>query len=161
MKLYKKSWQQKIDAKIEEVWSFFSRPENLNALTPPSMNFQIITNVEDVKMEKGALIDYKVSPFPLVRFKWRTLITDVIPLQKFADEQLKGPYSFWRHEHIFEDHGDYVIMKDQLEYGLPLGLLGQMVNAVVVSRRIDDIFSYRRKIVDMMFNQKVSDGNKK
>jgi ligand-binding SRPBCC domain-containing protein len=75
---------------IEEVFDFFSNAENLNLLTPGKLNFKILTPLP-VKMEKGTLIDYKISIMG-IPFKWRTEITDWEPPFRFVDIQLKGPY---------------------------------------------------------------------
>ncbi|MDX1683852.1 MAG: SRPBCC family protein [Saprospiraceae bacterium] len=152
MKIYRKTWKQNIHADFDEVWSFFSRPENLNVITPENMKFEILSDMNGVKMYPGILIDYKVSPFPLVSMNWQTEITEIEHRKKFVDEQRKGPYKLWRHQHIFTDKGDHIEMEDILEYALPFGVLGQLVNSLLVSRRIDQIFEYRYKKINEIFN---------
>lgn len=154
MKTYRKTGQQRINAPLSEVWEFFSRPENLDAITPDDMKFEILTDVKGVKMYPGILIDYKVSPFPLVRFNWQTEITEIDNQKMFIDEQRKGPYKLWRHQHIFEDRGDHVLMSDVLDYSIGMGFLGDIVNKLVVSRRIDQIFEYRFDMVEDLFNNR-------
>ena len=92
MKVYELNVTHQIDAPLDKVFDFFSKPEkNLSEITPAKLGFNILTP-SPIKMEKGTLIDYtiKLMGIPL---RWRSLITDYDPPKKFVDEQLKGPYS--------------------------------------------------------------------
>ena len=52
-------------------------------------------------MREGALIDYRlrVRGVPL---RWRTRVNVWQPPHRFGDEQLRGPYRQWIHEHTFD-----------------------------------------------------------
>lgn len=153
MKIYKKQWRQVVPGKIEDMWDFFSRPENLNEITPKDMKFEIISDVAGVKMYPGITIDYKVSPFPLMKMKWRTEITEIREGEYFIDEQRIGPYKLWRHQHHFVQEGEEVVMTDTLEYALPFGIFGRLANSLFVSRRIEEIFNYRFSKVESIFGK--------
>ena len=107
---------------IEQVFDFFSKAENLQAITPPELSFRIKTPLPIV-MRQGLLIDYdlKMSGIP---FGWRTRITHWEPPYVFADEQLKGPYAVWFHTHTFADEGGKTRMDDEVLYKLPLWPFG-------------------------------------
>lgn len=154
MKTFKKEWSQKIYADLSVVWDFFSRPENLNTITPKDMSFRILTDVNGVEMYEGFLIDYKVSPFPLTNFSWQTEIIEIEAKKKFIDVQRKGPFALWHHEHQFEQKDDHVLMKDILHYRPPFGLVGRLGNWLFLDRRVESIFSYRYEIIEDLFNQK-------
>lgn len=126
---------------IEQVFAFFSKAENLQAITPPELSFRIKTPLPIV-MKQGALIDYdlKLSGIP---FGWRTRITHWEPPYAFADEQLKGPYAVWFHTHTFADEGGRTRMDDEVLYKLPLWPLGE-VGYPFVKRKVERIFRYRR-----------------
>ena len=96
-KIYTFKTEQMIDDNIDNVFEFFSRPENLEKITPRSMGFNIITP-KPIMMKEGAIIDYivKIMGFPT---RWRTIITSYKKNEMFIDEQLKGPYSYWHHKH--------------------------------------------------------------
>ena len=87
----------------DDVFNFFSMPENLVKITPKSLSFTILTP-KPIDMEKGTLIDYTISlmGFPV---HWRTLISDYNPPHSFIDQQIKGPYAFWHHTHTFTERG--------------------------------------------------------
>jgi hypothetical protein len=133
--------EQFVPAPLDEVFPFFAQPENLGALTPPSMGFEILTP-QPLAMKAGALIDYRIRLGPLP-MRWRTLITEYDPPHRFVDEQLRGPYDLWHHTHTFAERDGGTVLGDRVVYALPLGPLGELVHALVVRRQLDGIFAYR------------------
>lgn len=133
-----------------EVFDFFSNARNLEAITPPELNFHILTE-GDIPMADGALIDYSLK-LRGVTFKWRTRIARWDPPFGFVDEQVKGPYSIWHHTHSFTDEGDRVRMDDEVLYRLPLWPLGD-VAAFWVDREVARIFEYRRRRILEIFGE--------
>jgi ligand-binding SRPBCC domain-containing protein len=101
-KTYILSFQQQVSRSLEEVFDFFSRAENLQALTPPWLNFKI-RGVKPLPVQQGTLIHYslRVHGIPL---RWTSEIVEWDPPHRFVDLQLRGPYKVWRHEHRFESH---------------------------------------------------------
>ena len=97
-------------------------------------------------MRKDALIDYQIR-WLSVPLKWRTLITDYQPPHCFVDEQLRGPYKLWRHNHGFEEANGVTVISDRVEYELPWGILGRVAHVVVVGRQLQDIFAYRQRAI--------------
>ena len=153
MKVYKKETVQHINASIEECWAFFSSPRNLQKITPKTMGFQI-TDFDEKNMYAGQIIQYKVSPLLGLKLRWTTEITIVKDNHYFIDEQRFGPYALWHHKHFFEPTENGVKMTDVVHYALPLGIIGQMMNALVVKNKLKEIFEYRVKAVNEIFNSK-------
>jgi len=143
---------QTVKASLEEVWDFFSSPENLDALTPNEMGFDIITPRPLPKMFAGQIIDYTVRPILNIPMKWRTEIIEVDHLKQFVDLQIKGPYKLWHHTHIFEDLGNEVKMTDIVRYALPFGALGNIVHPIFVKAKLKEIFDFRYQKVEELFN---------
>ena len=102
MKTYNIKFKQFIDLPINDVFSFFSKPENLSLITPPRLKFNILTP-PPIKMKEGQLIDYSLSIMYCIKLRWRTLITDYNQPYQFIDQQIKGPYSLWNHIHTFQE----------------------------------------------------------
>ena len=152
MKVKYKKWEQFIPRSLEEVWHFFSRPENLNAITPNHMAFEILSDIENVPMYEGMIIQYKISPFLNIKMNWVTEITQVQDRKYFIDEQRFGPYAFWHHQHHFEEKNGGVLMQDILHYKIPYGPLGNLADALFVDRQIEDIFKFRMKAVEKIFD---------
>jgi len=98
------------------------------------------------------IITYFVRPLLNIPQTWVAEITHVSEPNYFVDEQRFGPYKMWHHQHIFtiaEDGG--VMMEDIVSYVVPFGFLGQIVNTLVISKKINEIFNYRKEVLVKMF----------
>ena len=151
MKVYKKETVQFVNATLDECWTFFSNPKNLQKITPQSMGFKI-TDFDGNSMYAGQIIQYKVTPLLGLKLSWTTEITQVKDKSYFIDEQRFGPYSFWHHKHFFEEVDGQVKMTDVVHYALPLGFLGRIMNSLIVENKLKEIFDHRRVIVEKLFN---------
>jgi uncharacterized protein (TIGR01777 family) len=140
--------EQYLPASAEEVFRFFSEAKNLEQITPPTLNFNVL-NVSTPQIQKGTLIDYKlkIHGFPV---KWRTLIDDWKPAEKFVDTQIKGPYQLWHHTHFFESLGSGTLMTDRVRYKLPMGFIGWVVAGLWVKSDVEKIFEFRRNFISEM-----------
>jgi ligand-binding SRPBCC domain-containing protein len=140
---------QRLGRPIGEVFDFFSKPENLGRMTPEDMRFCILTPLP-VEMKEGALIDYtiRLSGFPI---RWTTLITAYDPPYRFVDQQIRGPYSFWHHEHVFVADGGGTLVSDAVHYMLPLGFAGEVVHRMAVRSRLENIFNHRARVLNDVF----------
>ena len=152
MKTYNLEFEQFIDLPIEDVFDFFSKPENLSLITPPRLRFDILTPTP-LEMKEGQLIDYSLKILYLIKLHWRTLITDYQKPYKFIDQQIKGPYNLWHHTHTFEEQDGGTLIKDDVLYAVPFGLLGRIVNYVIVKNDLNNIFKYRFKIINQLFDE--------
>lgn len=153
MKVYKKESVQHINASLEECWSFFSNPKNLQIITPKSMGFEV-TDYNDKLMYAGQIIQYKITPLLGIKLNWMTEITVVKENSYFINEQRFGPYTLWHHKHFFEATANGTQMTDIVHYALPLGFIGRIMNALVVRNELKTIFEYRHKKVEEIFNTK-------
>ncbi len=135
--------QTKLHASLEEVFAFFSRAENLNQVTPPELHFKILTPLP-LEMKVGTIIDYQIR-LSGIPFHWRTLITAWEPPYRFVDQQMKGPYKLWHHEHTFEQKDGYVLMTDCVHFLSPGWFLEPIINNLLVEPRVKGIFSYREE----------------
>lgn len=141
MKTYRFHRSLFLPKKIEDVFGFFANPFNLQKITPDWLHFKIFTQPEAIKMEKGFLIEYqiKVHGIPI---KWQSEITVWDPPHSFVDEQTKGPYRYWRHNHRFEPKAGGTEIIDEVCYA-PLG--GWLANRLFVASDLKKIFDYRHK----------------
>jgi len=130
----------------EELFLFFADAANLDAITPPWLHFHIVTP-RPIAMREGALIDYRlrVRGLPL---RWRTRINVWQPPHRFVDEQLRGPYRQWIHEHTFEPRDGGALARDRVRYAVPLGCL---VHRWLVRPDIERIFQYRAERLRQRF----------
>lgn len=129
----------------EQVFAFFADAANLERITPPQLNFHILTP-QPIEIAKGTLIDYqlKLRGFPI---KWRTEISEWNPPFSFVDQQLSGPYKQWIHRHTFtEIDAETTLIEDEVRYRLPVEPLGDIAHFIVRSE-LDKIFGFRQKTV--------------
>lgn len=149
MKLYTLESNQFINKPIEEVFQFFSKPENLSVITPAKLGFKILSP-NPIKMGVGRLIDYNIYLMG-IPIHWRTLITDYEPPNMFVDQQIKGPYAMWHHTHTFHKVKGGVEIKDRVVYSIPFGFLGRLLNYLWIKRDLNNIFLHRKKVIDKLF----------
>jgi ligand-binding SRPBCC domain-containing protein len=130
------------------AFAFFADAGNLEAITPASLRFRILTPLP-VEMRAGTIIAYRLSLHG-IPLRWQTLIEEWVPEQRFVDLQLRGPYRLWRHVHEFEEAPGGTRMRDTVEYRLPLGPLGELAHALLVRREIEGIFDHRNRVIESL-----------
>jgi ligand-binding SRPBCC domain-containing protein len=139
---------------VEEAWRFFSSAKNLAVITPPELDFRILTELDDREIYEGMLINYKVRPLFGIPLSWQTQIAKVDPGVSFMDRQIKGPYKVWEHTHTFIPQDNGLLMKDEVAYELPFGVIGRATHALIVKKKVEDIFSFRRQVLKNMFGSR-------
>jgi len=149
MSTHRLSASQFVARPIGEVFAFFSRPENLGRITPASMGFESLT--EDRDMREGLEIRYRIRPVLGIPMTWTTRITGYEPPNRFTDIQMSGPYRRWEHTHTFEAAPGGTLVRDEIEYAVPLGPLGDLANKLVVRSELKRIFSHRAETIRTIF----------
>src|SRR5690242_9387570 len=99
MKKYVLERQTLLKTTISEAWDFFSSPLNLPDITPPGMKFTVVSRDVPGRIYTGLNLQYKVQPLLGIGMNWTTEIKEVREPYFFADDQKKGPYALWYHEH--------------------------------------------------------------
>jgi uncharacterized protein (TIGR01777 family) len=123
------------------IWPYFCNERNLEEITPDFLHFEVVGK-STPEIGEGTLIDYRLR-LNGVPMAWRSRIEEWRPERRFVDEQVKGPYAHWRHEHEFIPLANGTLMRDVVRYRLPLGWLGSVVAGRKVQSRVDEIFAYR------------------
>lgn len=152
MKIYNIHTKQNLPISKEKAWEFLSSPENLKAITPEYMSFDILSGA-DRPMYAGQIIQYIVTPILGIKTKWVTEITHVVKGEYFVDEQRFGPYALWHHKHFIKEIPGGVEMEDSIDYKVPMGILGQLVHPFLVKPKLNEIFEYRRKKLIELFGE--------
>jgi ligand-binding SRPBCC domain-containing protein len=143
--------RQKLPITIGQAWEFFSTPRNLSRITPPDLDFRILTPDIGDQIYNGMLIDYRVKPLFGIAMKWTTEIVNVSPYQFFTDRQMKGPYKKWEHTHYFQELEDGILMTDVVNYQLPFGRIGRLFHWLWIQSKIEYIFNYRMNTLNKIF----------
>lgn len=149
--MFQYSSKQELPISMDEAWVFLSDPKNLKRITPDYMGFNILSGA-DRKMFPGQIIQYRLTPVLGIPFRWVTEITHVKEGEYFVDEQRFGPYSFWHHKHFIYPTENGVVMEDVVDYKIPLGILGKLAHMIFVKHKVKQIFTYREKALNEIFN---------
>jgi len=155
MKTYSFETQTILDKHIHEVFPFFANAENLDAVTPPWLKFEILTPLP-IEMKVGTKVDYRLRLHGMP-IRWCSEITEWDPPHKFTDVQIKGPYCLWRHEHFFTAESNQTRMIDRVEYAIPGWIFAPIVHSLFVKRDLEKIFDYRERRFLEIFNLKKFD----
>jgi ligand-binding SRPBCC domain-containing protein len=84
--------------------------------------------------------------------RWVTHINEFEPQRRFVDSQTSGPYAYWCHTHLFEAVSkDAALIRDLVEYRMPLGPLGEAAHALFVGRVLRRIFDFRASEIRRLF----------
>jgi ligand-binding SRPBCC domain-containing protein len=139
--------QQKVSGSMEQAWAFLQNPVNLDSITPPDLQFKIVTDVPEI-MFNGLIIEYRIT-IPLIgTHSWVTEIKHINEGGSFVDEQRLGPYRFWYHYHEIRQEEDGVLLVDRVHYQPPAGFLGRIVHRLYIRRTLERIFDYRQTRLD-------------
>ena len=144
---------QRIPASLEQTWKFFSDANNLITVTPPFLHLKVTNEVFSDEVYAGQMITYMVKPLLGIPMEWMTEITHVEHMKMFVDEQRKGPYKLWHHQHHFKPIEGGVEMTDIVHYQLPFGILGEIGNSIIVKTKLKEIFGFRYQKVIELFGQ--------
>lgn len=146
--------RQLVPGSLGEVFDFFKDPYNLEAITPPWLAFKVVRSSDDVvRLDTRISYRLRLHGIPL---GWESRISEFTDGESFADEMLSGPYRRWYHRHLFREVRDGVEMQDIVEYALPFGPLGRLMNALTVRRRLEAIFEHRAERIAERFPRRSS-----
>jgi len=148
MRVQTLGYVQQIPVSIDTAWNFFSSPGNLALITPPEMMVTITSGSGEQSIYPGMIITYMLYPFMMLPVRWETEIISINKPIFFEDRQKSGPYESWHHLHQFREIPGGVEMTDQVNYVMPMGAFGDLVNTLIVSRRLEEVFTYRKRKVE-------------
>lgn len=143
-----------VRAPFEDVWTFHSTLDGLKAITPGFVNLR----VESVcgpdgepapdQLEAGTEVELSVRPFGIgPRQGWTTCIIERKhegDAAIFRDEMRGGPFDRWVHTHSFFADDGGTLVRDHVEYELPLGELGRLAGPFAFVG-FEPMFRYRHR----------------
>jgi ligand-binding SRPBCC domain-containing protein len=137
--------EQYLDRPLSSVFAFFADAGNLERITPSWLSFRLLSEAP-IEMRVGTQIDYRLRVHG-VPLRWTSVIEEWLPERSFVDRQLRGPYVLWHHRHRFDASGPGTLVRDEVDYELPLGRLGELAHPLFVRRDLERIFQYRHQAV--------------
>lgn len=154
MHFYTLEREQRVPMRIEEVFDFFSRPENLQNITPPWLDFCILNPPGE--LSPGSLIQYRLRWRKVIPLRWTSEISEWNPPHGFVDRQIAGPYAMWNHAHSFSSEGAETLIRDRVTYALPFGWIGRVAHRLWVRRDVGRIFDFRAQALRQHFHAEQS-----
>jgi ligand-binding SRPBCC domain-containing protein len=91
---------------------------------------EIVGGVRSGRMKLGDDVTWKAWHFG-IPFRMTSRITEYERPAFFVDEQARGLFATWRHEHLFEEREGGTLMTDVVDYRSPLGPIGSAVDVRV------------------------------
>lgn len=135
--------RQLVTGTPEQAWAFLQDPANLDRITPPDLQFRIVTDVPAI-MYNGLIVEYRIT-IPLIgTHAWVTEIKHIREGLSFVDEQRLGPYRFWHHYHEIRPGQGGTQLFDRVCYQPPFGILGRLAHRLYIRLTLERIFDYRR-----------------
>lgn len=135
--------ESRIHAPPEEVFRFHQRPDALQLLTPSWETMRVVESSGSLLSGSRVVLEGRFLLFPL---RWVAVHTEYDPPRVFADEQERGPFAYWRHRHMMLPDGDnHTILRDEVEYVLPLGWVGRWFGGRLIRKRLSALFDYRHE----------------
>ena len=136
--------QSVIRASPERVFGFHERPDALKRLTPPWEPTRVVSAAADLRVGSTALIETRM--LGLLRVRWLARHTAYDPPRMFEDVQVSGPFKSWRHRHFVEPHEKGSLLRDEVDFETPLGVLGRVAAPLLVEPRLRRLFEYRHRV---------------
>lgn len=65
----------------------------------------------------------------------------------FVDEQISGAFKSLYHEHVFEQDGEKVIMKDIFTFQSPMGIFGRLFNKLILTAYLRKFLITRNSMI--------------
>lgn len=128
----------------ERVFAFHELRDALQRLTPPWESVQILQAAADLTVGSRAIIKSRI--FGLFPALWVAEHTAYDPPHMFEDVQVEGPFRYWRHRHIIKPHPAGAVLRDEIEFKPPFGLIGQLTAPFVIVPRLEKLFEYRHRV---------------
>ncbi|HEY0794244.1 MAG TPA: SRPBCC family protein [Acidisarcina sp.] len=163
--------EQWVPFQIEPVFAFFADPNNLAKLMPgwqrpriESANYIAPVRPGDLKpiegmAGEGSRFTFSFRPFPLspIRLRWEAYIAEFCWNDHFCDEQIKGPFRYWRHCHRVstQRRGDTpgVVVRDEVAYELPFDALSNQIESIFVAPQIRAMFKFRQARLEQQLRE--------
>lgn len=133
-----------IEARPERVFAFHELPDALARLTPPWEKARVVKAAPDLLVGSVAIVETRL--FGLLPVRWEAQHTAYDPPRMFEDVQVRGPFRLWRHRHIISEHERGTVLRDEIEYEPPLGLLGRMAAPILIVPRLSRLFDYQHRV---------------
>lgn len=134
-----------INSQIEIVFNN-CRNIDIHQYSASKTNEKAIAGRTSRLINKGETVTWKGKHFG-INLKHQSIITEMDFPTYFVDEQLKGHFKSFKHQHIFQKKENQTIMTDILEYETPFGFIGKIFNRLLLKNHLTKFIQNRNKII--------------
>ena len=127
----------------EALFAFHELPDAFLRLTAPSERIRVIQVAPNLEAGSRTIVKIRIA---FVRMTFESLHTAFDPPHLFEDQQVRGPFRDWRHRHLVEPHPDGAVLIDDIDYTPPFGLLGRLIDPIVIKPRLRKVFAFRHRV---------------
>ncbi len=131
-----------VKATLHEVAVFHDDPVSLSAITPPPVRVTIQRFDKPVRAGSRVIFRLSVGPFGVT---WNGTIAEYVDQKYFRDVQNRGPFGAWSHTHAFAAEAKGTRVSDRVEYEPPFGLVGKLLDPILVKPSLAYMFGYRSR----------------
>lgn len=135
-----------IAAPIETVFGFHLDSANLPRITPPHLHAKILeVRPGPSGGEVGKRVVMQLRPYSLIRQTIEVEFLECDPPSLLRDQQLRGPFRSWRQTRRFSRVEGGTELHDHVEYQLPFGWFGRLLEKLLVAGQIKAMFRWRQE----------------
>ncbi len=130
-----------INCTQEELFEFHMDSNNITKITPPNIKVELLN--EDTKTHEGKIVKIKTTKFFIPTY-WEVKIEKLDKPNILVDVAIKSPFKYWKHQHIFSQKDSMCELKDIIEYEMPFGILGKLIEPLI-EYDIKTMFEFRHQ----------------
>lgn len=119
---------------------------DLHKLSTAKTNEEAIAGITTGLIQLNETVTWQATHFG-VRQKLTSIITAHEKPFHFRDEQLKGAFKSFTHDHYFEQKGEMVLMTDVFDYESPYGIFGKCFNHLVLTKYLTGFLTHRNEMI--------------
>ncbi len=105
-----------------------------------------IAGITSGLINKNETVTWKGKHFG-VYLTHQSLISEMDFPTYFVDEQLKGQFKSFKHQHFFEQKENHVEVTDVLEYETPFGIFGQLFDRLALKKHLTEFILHRNAVL--------------
>lgn len=104
-------------------------------------------------INKGETVTWRGKHFGFF-LQHQSIISQMELYSYFVDEQLKGHFKNFKHQHFFEEIDGQTIMKDVMEYETPFGIFGKLFDLLFLKRHLTNFLIERNACLKLVSETK-------
>jgi ligand-binding SRPBCC domain-containing protein len=130
-----------VDATIERVFDL-SLDIDSHLASMAASKERAVAGVLTGHIGFGQSVTWRATHFG-VPFTMTSKITELDRPNRFVDQQTKGPFHSFRHEHLFTTVEGRTLMTDRVEFVAPVGPVGRALELLVLERYLRRLIRIR------------------